>query len=109
LAHVGVAAAQSQSTRARFESLAIARSLVRTATRRERQHVEVVATALSSNTSRALALCGEHLREFPRDVVVLTVITNAVAMARDETLSVELNRLAQAVNRQESDGSTAGS
>lgn len=40
-------------------------------TRRERQHVEVIAEAIRGNSSRALRLAKEHLLEFPRDAYIL--------------------------------------
>jgi hypothetical protein len=45
-----------------------------TMTRRERQHVEVVAMALRGDVERARALGSDHLREFPEDAVVTCVI-----------------------------------
>jgi hypothetical protein len=40
------------------------------ATRRERQHMEIIAIALGGDRERAQALGCEHLREFPDDVLV---------------------------------------
>jgi DNA-binding GntR family transcriptional regulator len=40
------------------------------ATRRERQHVEIVTDVLSGNGERARALGQDHLSEFPGDVLV---------------------------------------
>jgi tetratricopeptide (TPR) repeat protein len=40
-------------------------------TRRERQHVEAIATAIDGDTPGALALIREHVQEFPRDAFVL--------------------------------------
>lgn len=48
-----------------------ARELAGGVTRREQQHVEVIATAIGGNPSRALELAREHLAEFPRDGVIL--------------------------------------
>jgi hypothetical protein len=45
-----------------------------TMTRRERQHVEVVAMAVRGDVERARALGRDHLREFPEDSVVTCVI-----------------------------------
>jgi tetratricopeptide (TPR) repeat protein len=41
--------------------------------RRERQHVEVITTWVGGNASLALALAREHLSEYPRDAVVLSL------------------------------------
>jgi hypothetical protein len=40
------------------------------ATRRERQHIEVVLVALRGDLARARALGAEHLSEFPADVLI---------------------------------------
>ena len=45
-------------------------------TRRERQHIEIVVTALRGDRERARALGSEHLREFPADVLVAHIISN---------------------------------
>jgi len=45
-----------------------------TMTRRERQHVEVVAMAMRGDVERAQALGSDHLCEFPEDAVVTCVI-----------------------------------
>ncbi|MGD9798353.1 MAG: zinc-binding dehydrogenase [Acidimicrobiia bacterium] len=42
----------------------------RSATRRERQHVEIVAAILDGDLGRARALGAEHLADFPRDALV---------------------------------------
>ena len=52
------------------------------ATRRERQHVEIVLTALRGDRDRARALGSEHLREFPADVLVAHVIDNGLVDPR---------------------------
>ncbi len=46
------------------------------ATRRERQHVEVIRLALCGERERAAVLGREHLREFPNDVVVSHVLAS---------------------------------
>ena len=43
-------------------------------TRRERQHMEIIATAARGDRHRARALGLDHLREFPDDVLVAHVI-----------------------------------
>jgi hypothetical protein len=45
-------------------------------TRRERQHIEIVVTALRGDHERARALGSEHLREFPADALVADIIRN---------------------------------
>jgi hypothetical protein len=44
------------------------------ATRRERQHMEVIAVAVGGDRERARALGYEHLREFPDDVLVAHLV-----------------------------------
>ena len=51
-------------------------SCVGAATRRERQHIEVVQLVLSGERDRAAVLGREHLREFPTDVLVSHVLTS---------------------------------
>ena len=46
------------------------------ATRRERQHIEVIRLVLSGERERAAVLGREHLREFPNDVLVAHVLTS---------------------------------
>ena len=41
------------------------------ATRRERQHVEIVALVLVGDVTRARALRAAHLAEFPGDVLIV--------------------------------------
>jgi hypothetical protein len=45
-------------------------------TRRERQHIEVVRLVLSGERDRAAVLGREHLREFPRDILVAHILTS---------------------------------
>jgi hypothetical protein len=46
------------------------------ATRRERQHIEVIRLVLSGERNRAAVLGREHLREFPSDAVVSHVLAS---------------------------------
>jgi hypothetical protein len=46
------------------------------ATRRERQHIEVIRLVLSGERERAAVLGREHLREFPNDVLVSHVLAS---------------------------------
>ena len=52
------------------------------ATRRERQHVEVVALVLVGDVARARALRGAHLAEFPDDVLIVHLFDLAEARSR---------------------------
>jgi len=60
-------------------SAARARELTGGLTRRERQHVEVIATAVNGDSPRALALAREHLAEFPRDGAILQQASSLIA------------------------------
>ena len=44
------------------------------ATRRERQHMEIIAIAVGGDRERARALGCDHLREFPDDVLVAHLV-----------------------------------
>lgn len=46
------------------------------ATRRERQHIEVIRLVLSGERERAAVLGREHLREFPHDALVSYVVAS---------------------------------
>jgi hypothetical protein len=46
----------------------------RAATRRERQHIEILRLALGGDEDRAAVLGREHLREFPSDLLVAHVL-----------------------------------
>ncbi|HEX2783949.1 MAG TPA: hypothetical protein VHN36_10210 [Ilumatobacteraceae bacterium] len=46
------------------------------ATRRERQHIEVIRLTLSGHRDRAAVLGREHLSEFPNDVLVSYVLAS---------------------------------
>ena len=50
------------------------------ATRRERQHVTAVATAISGDPFAAMGLMREHLAEFPRDAYVLLQMAGPFGM-----------------------------
>ena len=54
--------------------------LAPSATRRERGHVEALALALESDMQRALAHVLEHLREFPRDGLVLSLTSGVFGL-----------------------------
>jgi len=54
--------------------------LASSSTRRERGHVEALALNLESDMSRSLAHVLEHLREFPRDGLVLSLTTGVFGL-----------------------------
>ena len=68
------AAAEARTAASRASELA------RTATRRERGHVEAVSLSLGPDLARALAAAREHLREFPRDALVLSLVTGVYSL-----------------------------
>ena len=55
------------------------------ATRRERQHVEAVSALLGGEAARGLAVTDEHLREFPRDALLVNLAGSTIGFsgARD--------------------------
>ena len=57
---------------------AIARALTAAhgTTRRERQHVEIVALVLAGDVERARALRAAHLEEFPNDALIAHLLTS---------------------------------
>ncbi len=73
LAHIGRARSLQLNGRGALAQAAAAqaRSLAAGLSRRERQHVEALATAVTGPGARALALVREHLAEVPRDAVAL--------------------------------------
>ena len=94
LATTGIAVATSVvGDGIRWRALQRSRTTARFATRRERQHVDIVAAALGDDPGAALALAVEHLHEFPEDAVVLSVVSRAVADSADPDLAAELRRL----------------
>jgi tetratricopeptide (TPR) repeat protein len=57
-----------------------ASELVRAATPRERGHVAAVGLALAPDLPRALEAAREHLRQFPRDALVLSLATGVYSL-----------------------------
>jgi hypothetical protein len=53
-----------------LDVLELALATSSSATRRERQHIEIVMVALRGDIARARALGAEHLTEFPADVLI---------------------------------------
>ncbi len=66
------AAARDKATRAR--------QLAATASRREQQHVEIVALVVESQTRPALQAAEQHLTEFPRDALILSLLLGAFGL-----------------------------
>ena len=102
VAHVGralLAAVQGDAASARAAA-ARARETVAGATRRERQHVEAVSALVAGETARGLALVDEHVKDFPRDAVLVNQASSSIALAgrsdREEHRVAFLERLAPA-------------
>jgi tetratricopeptide (TPR) repeat protein len=82
LAHIARARVHQMNmevTEARARA-AHARQLAASATRRERQHVEIMAAAIGGQPSVALAGAEQHLDEFPRDALVLSLLLGAFGL-----------------------------
>src|SRR5512132_4438414 len=58
-----------------------ARESVAGATRRERQHVEALSALIAGETARGLALVDEHVREFPRDALLVNQAGSAIGFS----------------------------
>jgi tetratricopeptide (TPR) repeat protein len=74
LAHVALARQnqfRGRMTEAR-EGVERALALTGGVTRRERQHVETIATAVRGDNTKALAMVKEHVAEFPTDAYILS-------------------------------------
>jgi tetratricopeptide (TPR) repeat protein len=83
LAHVGralLAAVQGDAATARAAAVR-AREVVPGATRRERQHVEAVGAFMTGETARGLERVDEHVRDFPRDAMLVNQASSAIALA----------------------------
>jgi hypothetical protein len=68
-----------ESTEARAKA-AHGRELAARATRRERQHVEILAAAIEGQPKLALTGAEQHLDEFPRDALVLGLLMGAFGL-----------------------------
>jgi tetratricopeptide (TPR) repeat protein len=70
------------------------------ATRRERQHVEAVSALVAGETARGLELVDEHVKDFPRDAILVNQASSSIALAgrsdREEHRIAFLERLAPA-------------
>lgn len=73
LAHAALATVEQRLRRPESarSSLRRARELAGGTTRRERQHIAVIAEAMEGDQKRALAMAEEHLDEFPGDAYIL--------------------------------------
>ena len=80
LAHAGIAFGLQVAGLAApaRQSLETASRLGTTATRRERQHIQVIATVMDGHYAEAADLGREHLAEFPRDVRISAVTNFAI-------------------------------
>jgi tetratricopeptide (TPR) repeat protein len=82
LAHIARARVHQlnmEFTEARAKA-AQARQLAAIATRRERQHVEITAAAIEGRPGEALTGAEQHLVEFPRDALVLSLLLGAFGL-----------------------------
>jgi tetratricopeptide (TPR) repeat protein len=87
VAHAGTAlvATVVGDAAAAHTGVARARETVEGATRRERQHVEAVSALIGGETARGLALAEEHVKEFPRDALLVNLAGSTLGFsgARD--------------------------
>jgi tetratricopeptide (TPR) repeat protein len=86
LAHAGralLALFQSDGPTAKT-AIEQARKVVSGATRRERQHVEALATIAGGEGARGLGLIEEHLKEFPRDALLVNQAASAIGLSGRE-------------------------
>ena len=82
LAHIARARVHQlnmEFTEARAKA-AQARQLAATVTRRERQHIEITAAAIEGQPRAALSGAEQHLEEFPRDALVLSLLLGAFGL-----------------------------
>jgi hypothetical protein len=63
------------------------------ASRRDRQHVQILAALIGGQVEHALALAFEHTAEFGRDPLVLHVLSRRIGDRRDPLLTSELRAL----------------
>jgi tetratricopeptide (TPR) repeat protein len=81
-------------------AMARARETVGGASRRERQHVEALDAFVGGESARGFALADEHVKDFPRDAVLVNQVSSAIALAgaadREEYRVAFMERLAPA-------------
>jgi tetratricopeptide (TPR) repeat protein len=102
LAHAGralFAFLQADGSGART-AIARAREVVASASRRERQHVEALTAIVGGDGARGLELVEEHVREFPRDALLLNQAASTIGFSgradREEYRRAFVERLAPA-------------
>ena len=97
LALVAVALGDAATARA---AAGRARETVTGGTRRERQHVEALSALVGGDTARGLALVDEHVKDFPRDALLVNQAGSAIGFAgahdREERRMAFLEQLAPA-------------
>jgi tetratricopeptide (TPR) repeat protein len=102
LAHAGVAlvAVVRGDAAAARAAVGRAQATVAGASRRERQHVEAVSALVGGETARGLALVDEHVKDFPRDALLVNQASSAIGFAgardREQERMAFVERLAPA-------------
>jgi tetratricopeptide (TPR) repeat protein len=102
LAHAGVALVAVVRGDAATARTAVGRAqaTVAGASRRERQHVEAVSALVGGETARGLALVDEHVKDFPRDALLVNQASSAIGFAgardREQARMAFVERLAPA-------------
>jgi tetratricopeptide (TPR) repeat protein len=80
--------------------LARARALVSGASRREQQHVEILDALLGGRSAEGLALIEEHLKDFPRDALLVNQASSTIGFSgradRERAREAFFERLAPA-------------
>ncbi|MGY2849339.1 Tfp pilus assembly protein PilF [Bradyrhizobium sp. USDA 4518] len=82
LAHIGRARVHQlnmEGAKARAKA-ADARQLAAAASRRERQHIEIMASVIEGQGKKAMAAAEQHLSEYPRDAQVLSLLLGAFGL-----------------------------
>jgi tetratricopeptide (TPR) repeat protein len=102
VAHAGaalVAVVQGDAPAARAAA-GRARAAAAGATRRERQHAEALSALVAGDTARGLDLVDAHVKEFPRDALLVNQASSAIGFAgghdREQQRMAFLERLAPA-------------
>lgn len=85
------------------DSVGLAMTLAGSATRRERQHVQALATTLSGDVVGAGSLAAEHLAEFPRDHLIAYLVVMSSHWYGDAAARQASQRLVEAAARHAAD------
>ena len=93
LGHAGLAVLLVRSGWRPDRALAQAEGALDGATRRERQHVGILVTALTGDPIWAVAKARHHLDEFAGDVVVLNVVGTMAAATGNRGVQTAVRRL----------------